>query len=191
MSEQPVADRSVRLAWAADTEAVGEVQARAWRRSYAGLLPAALLADVDAAAFGAAWREAVVRPPTARHRVLVALEAGRVVGFAATAPSEDPDAQPADGEVVAFHIDPDALGEGHGSRLLAAAADTLRADGFTRARIWLVVGDDALRGFLEPAGWAPDTAHRTLDLTGDGSATLRQVRLHSDITAEPSGAEAS
>ncbi|WP_026875570.1 GNAT family N-acetyltransferase [Jiangella gansuensis] len=191
MSEQPVADRSVRLAWAADTEAVGEVQARAWRRSYAGLLPAALLDDVDAAAFGAAWREAVVRPPTARHRVLVALETGRVVGFAATAPSEDPDAQPADGEVVAFHIDPEALGEGHGSRLLSAVADTLRADGFTRARIWLVVGDDALRGFLEPAGWAPDTAHRTLDLTGDGSATLRQVRLHTDITAEPSGAEAS
>ncbi|TDE14054.1 GNAT family N-acetyltransferase [Jiangella asiatica] len=185
MSEQPVADRSVRLAWAADTEAVGEVQARAWRGSYAELLPAAVLDDIDAAAFGAAWRRAVVSPPTARHRVLVALEAGRVVGFAATAPSEDPDAHPTDGEVVAFHIDPEALGEGHGSRLMAAVADTLRADGFTRGRIWLVVGDDALRGFLEPAGWAPDTAHRTLDLTGDGTTTLRQVRLHTDLTSDP------
>ncbi len=187
VSEPPaiVADRSVRLAWAADTDAIGAVQARAWTASYAPLLPAALLADVDAPTFAAAWLEAVTRPPTARHRVLVALEAGRVVGFAATAPSEDPDAQPGDGEVVAFHVDPAALGEGHGSRLLAAVADTLRADGFTRARMWLVVGDDAMRGFLEPAGWAPDTAHRTLDLTGDGTATLRQVRLHTSLSPEP------
>lgn len=185
VSEPPiVADRSVRLAWAADTDAIGAVQARAWTASYGSLLPPALLADVDAPSFAAAWREAVTRPPSARHRVLVALEAGRVVGFAATAPSEDPDAQPADGEIVAFHVDPAAFGEGHGSRLLAAVADTLRADGFTRARIWLVVGDDALRGFLEPAGWAPDSAHRTLDLTGDGSATLRQVRLHTSLEAE-------
>lgn len=184
VSEQPTADRSVRLAWAADTDAVGDVQVRAWRKSYAALLPRELLDDVDGEQFAAVWREAVTKPPTARHRVLVALDAGRVVGFAATAPSEDPDAAPGDGEIVAFHIDPDALGEGHGSRLLAAVADTLRADGFGRGRIWLVVGDDALRGFLEPAGWAPDTAHRTLDLTGDGEATLRQVRLHTDLTEE-------
>jgi GNAT superfamily N-acetyltransferase len=116
--------------------------------------------------------------------VLVALEANRVVGFAATAPSEDPDAEPAEGEVVAFHVDPDALGAGHGSRLLAAAVDTLRADRFVRARIWLVVGDDAVRRFLEPAGWAADGAHRELDLTGDGTATLRQVRLHTDLQDE-------
>ncbi|WP_298321795.1 GNAT family N-acetyltransferase [Haloactinopolyspora sp.] len=181
MSEQPVADRSVRLAWAADTDAIGRLQARAWKHSYADLLPQELIDDIDDAEFAAAWSQAVIRPPTAKHRVLVALEAGRVVGFAATAPSDDPDAQPTDGEIVAFHIDPDELGEGHGSRLLAAAADTLRADGFTRGRIWLVVGDDALRGFLEPAGWAADTAHRTLDLTDDAHATLRQVRLHTDL----------
>lgn len=186
VSEQPVADRSVRLAWAADTTAVGQVQARAWRSSYADLLPQELLDDIDGEQFAEAWNHAVVRPPTARHRVLVALDAGRVVGFAATAPSEDPDAKPDDGEIVAFHIDPDELGEGHGSRLISAVADTLRADGFTRGRIWLVVGDDAMRGFLEPAGWAADSAHRTLDLTGDASATLRQVRLHTDLTEDAS-----
>lgn len=181
MSEQPVADRSVRLAWAADADAVGAVQAHAWRDGYAGLLPSELLDDIDAQHFAGAWRQAVTRPPTARHRVLVALDAGRVVGFAATTPSEDPDAQPGDGEIVAFHVDPGEVGQGHGSRLLAAVADTLRADGFSHGRIWLVVGDDTMRGFLETAGWAPDTASRTLDLTGDGQATLRQVRLHTDL----------
>ncbi|PSL01109.1 acetyltransferase (GNAT) family protein [Haloactinopolyspora alba] len=186
MSEQPVADKSVRLAWAADTDAVGRVQARAWQHSYQELLPKELLDEVDSEQFAAAWSQAVIRPPTAQHRVLVALDAGRVVGFAATAPSDDPDAQPTDGEVVAFHIDPDELGEGHGSRLISAVADTLRADGFTRGRIWLFVGEDALRGFLEPAGWGPDSAHRTLDLTGDGEHTVRQVRLHTDLAEDAS-----
>jgi GNAT superfamily N-acetyltransferase len=88
--------------------------------------------------------------------------------------------------MVAFHVDPDALGSGHGSRLLTAVVDTMRADGFSHARVWLVVGDDALRGFLESAGWAADGAHRELDLTGDGNATLRQHRVHTDLREESS-----
>jgi ribosomal protein S18 acetylase RimI-like enzyme len=177
-----VADRSVRVAWAADAIAIGSIQARAWRETYAEVLPGELLEQIDAGAFAEHWRTAIAAPPTAKHRVLVALERNTVAGFAATAPSEDPDADPRDGEIVAFHIDPAAFGAGHGSRLLAAAADTLRADGFTQARFWVVVRDDALRSFLEPAGWAPDGARRELDLTGDGTARLRQVRLHTDLS---------
>ncbi len=176
-----MADRSVRLAWADDAPAIAVVQARAWQRSYADLLPAAVRDEVDADAFAQTWRQAIARPPSARHRVLVALERNTVVGFAATAPSDDPDAEPADGEVVALHVDPEATGAGHGSRLVAAAADTMRADGFSQARVWVIAGDDAVRAFLEPAGWAADGAHRQLDLTGDGTSTLRQIRLHTDL----------
>jgi GNAT superfamily N-acetyltransferase len=178
----PTADHSVRLAWADDAPAIGALQALAWRDTYDELLPAEVVAGADAEAFAEVWRAAVTTPPDARHRVLVALERNTVVGFAATAPSPDPDALPTDGEVVAFHVAPDARGVGHGSRLLAAAVDTLRADGFTRARIWQLVGDDSLRAFLEPAGWAPDGAHRTHDLTGDGTVQLRTVRLHTDLS---------
>jgi GNAT superfamily N-acetyltransferase len=178
----PSADRSVRLAWATDAEAIGSVQARAWQTSYASVLPAELVVSIEPDAFAAEWRQAITHPPSAMHRVLVALERNTVVGFAATAPSPDPDAKPGDSEVVAFHVDPDHVRGGHGSRLLAAVVDTLRADQFARARLWQVVGDDALRAFLEPAGWIPDGAHRELDLTGDGSATLRQIRLHTDLT---------
>jgi GNAT superfamily N-acetyltransferase len=176
-----MADRSVRIAWADDAPAIAAVQARAWRQSYAGLLPADVLADVDAEAFAQTWRQAIARPPSARHRVLVALERNSVVGFAATAPSDDPDAEPIDGEVVALHVDPGATGAGHGSRLVSAVADTLRADGFSHARVWVIAGDDALRGFLEPAGWAADGAHRQLDLTGDGTTTLRQIRMQTNL----------
>lgn len=181
-----MADRSVRTAWAADADAIGAVQVQAWTSAYADLLPPEALAELEPGPFAQAWRQAVERPPSARHRVLVALEGPEVVGFAATAPSEDPDADPAaDGEVVAFHVRADALGQGHGSRLLTAVADTLRADRFTGAQTWLVSTDDALRTFLAEAGWAADGAHRTLDLTGDGTTVAHQVRLHTDLREAP------
>jgi len=181
---EPVADNSVRVAWAADAEAIGAVQLRAWTHSYANVLPSELLNQLTAGEIAEVWTQAMIRPPTARRRVLVALHHGSVVGFAATAPAEDPDAGPEDGEIAAFHIDPAAHRSGHGSRLLMAAADTLRADGFSRALLWVVVGDDDLRAFLEPAGWAPDSAHRTLDLDEESNAQLRQIRLHTELTQE-------
>jgi GNAT superfamily N-acetyltransferase len=177
----PTADVSVRIAWADDAASIAGVQVRAWPALYAGLLPAELIpTDVDGVA--AQWRQALVKPADARHRVLVALERNRVVGFALTSPAVDPDCDPvADGELAEVTLDPDERAKGHGSRLLQAAVDTLAADRFTRAVTWVNAGDDALRTFLTEAGWAPDTAHRELDLDGTGATTVKQVRLHTAI----------
>jgi GNAT superfamily N-acetyltransferase len=177
----PTADVSVRVAWADDAAAIAAVQVRAWPEMYAGLLPADVLpTDVDEVALQ--WRQALVRPTDARHRALVALERNRVVGFALTSPAGDPDCDPvADGELGELTLDPAERAKGHGSRLLQAAVDTLAADRFTRAVTWVNVGDDALRTFLTEAGWAPDTAHRELDLDGTGTTTVKQVRLHTAI----------
>ena len=182
----PGADVSVRVAWADDADAIAAVQVRAWPEMYAGLLPADVLpTDVEEVALQ--WRQALVRPTDARHRALVALERNRVVGFALTSPAGDPDCDPvADGELGELTLDPAERAKGHGSRLLQAAvdtlaADTLAADRFTRAVTWVNVGDDALRTFLTEAGWAPDTAHRELDLDGTGTTTVKQVRLHTAI----------
>jgi len=176
------ADVSARVAWADDAGAIAAVQVRAWRTSYAELLPAEVLAGLDADQIADAWRPALSRPDDARRRVLVALERNLVTGFVVTGPAGDPDCDPvADGELTDLTVDPHQRGAGHGSRLLQAAADTLVADRFTRAVTWLPAGDDRLRSFLTEAGWGPDGAHRTLDLLGDGSTTVKQVRLHTAL----------
>ncbi|HET7327689.1 MAG TPA: GNAT family N-acetyltransferase [Nocardioidaceae bacterium] len=180
---KPTADVSVRLAWPADARDIARLQVRAWRTGYADLLPAQLLESLEEDAFAAQWTEAITTPAQARNRVLVALERVTVTGFALTATADDPDADPAkDGQVAELVVDPDKLGQGHGSRLLTACADTLRADKFERATYWLNSTDDALRAFLESAGWATDGAHRELDLTGDGSVRVKQLRLHTDLS---------
>lgn len=164
---------------------IARVQVRAWREAYAAILPADLLRALDEDAFAAQWKQSLAKPPDARNRCLVALQHSTVVGFAATGPAEDPDADKvADGTISAFHIDPSATRQGHGSRLLHACADTLRADGFVRATTWLFSQDDAMRAFLAATGWAPDGAHRELDLHGDGTVLVKQVRLHCSLAED-------
>ncbi|MCW2854717.1 MAG: GCN5-related N-acetyltransferase [Marmoricola sp.] len=175
-------DVSCRVAWADDAPAIAAVQVRAWRTSYADLLPADLLSSMDSETLADGWRTSLAAPPDARNRVLIALERNLVTGFALTGPAGDPDCDPvSDGEVTDLTVDPHKRRAGHGSRLMQACVDTLKADRFTRAITWLAANDDDTRTFLTAAGWGPDGAHRTLDLTGDGSVTLKQVRLHTDL----------
>lgn len=176
------ADVSCRVAWSDDAPAIAAVQVRAWRASYAGLLPAEVLTALDPSEIAEGWRASLVKPLDARNRVLIGLERNMVTGFAVTGPATDPDSDPiADGEITDLTVDPHKRSAGHGSRLMQAAVDTLKADRFTRAVTWLPAGDDSTRAFLAAAGWAPDGAHRTLDLTGDGTVTVKQVRLHTDL----------
>jgi GNAT superfamily N-acetyltransferase len=182
----PTADVSVRVGWADDAHGIAEVQVRAWRSDYAGVLPDEVLASLEPDQLAAAWQTSLNAPQDARNRVLVALERNAVRGFAVTGPAADPDVDPiAVGEVSELTVDPDHTRRGHGSRLLQACADTLRADRFGTALVWLSTEDDARRAFLTGAGWGADGAHRELDLHGDGSVRVKQVRLHTDLTELP------
>ncbi|UUZ59759.1 GNAT family N-acetyltransferase [Nocardioides sp. B-3] len=177
----PTADVSVRIAWADDADAIAAVRVRARRVLYADVVPAEALPS-DPEPVAEARRGSLGKPADARNRVLVALERNRVTGFALTGPASDPDADPiTDGELSELTLDPEERGKGHGSRLLRAAVDTLAADRFSRAVTWVIATDDAHRGFLTEAGWAPDGAHRELDLDGTGTTTVKQVRLHTAI----------
>lgn len=180
MSNQPVPD-SVRLAWPSEATSVVNVQRRAWGERLPAAWADALLTGLTAEEMADSWQQAITRPPQSACRVLVAVDASRVVGFATTMPSSDVDAEAGDdGEINEFVIDPIAEHRGHGSRLLNACADTLRADGFKRASWWLAAVDDNLRGFLTAAGWSADGASREIG-SDDGDIRVKQIRLHTDL----------
>lgn len=178
----PAHTASVRLALPTEATAIAEIQQRAWTDD-----PdlAVLTNEVSGTDAATAWSEAIMRPPMADFRVLVAVEpdgdgAAVVRGFAAIGPSEDADAEHTDALVAEFAVDPRHRGQGHGSRLLNAVVDTLRADRFTRATWWVRAGDDATRRFLTEAGWGADGAHRETG-TEDDRIRIKEVRLHTGI----------
>jgi GNAT superfamily N-acetyltransferase len=174
-----MADRSVRPAAPADAAAVAAVQLLVWRTAYVGIIPAGALEELTEPAAVHRWSEDLAAPPSRQHRVLVAVEEDRVVGLAALAPGDAPPMaeDPAAGELLLLLVDPDSRNRGHGSRLLAAAVDHLRTDGFATAYTWVVAADARSRRFLAAAGWAVDGAARELDM----GQPVREVRLHTDL----------
>ncbi|MGY1624874.1 GNAT family N-acetyltransferase [Geodermatophilus sp. SYSU D00965] len=173
------AEVSVRPARATDAADIARVQAVTWRTAYRSALPADVLDTWDEEAAAAAWRSAVLRPPTPAHGVLVAVEREVVVGFAAYGPPEAVDVEGAGSgpttEVATLLVEPRWGRRGHGSRLLAAVADLARTSGALRLQTWLAEQDQVSADFFESAGWAPDGWVRTLDT---GGAPLRERRWH-------------
>jgi GNAT superfamily N-acetyltransferase len=174
------ADASVRPAIAQDAAEIARIQVVTWRAAYRASLPAAVLDEWDADAATASWTDAVTSPPTPGHGVLVALERNTAVGFAAFGPAElvtgevsDPAGPTA--EVSTLLVEPRWGRRGHGSRLLAAVSDLVRAGGAARLQAWLLETDTVSAGFYESAGWAPDGWARTLDT---GEDPLREIRWH-------------
>ena len=99
------------------------------------------------------WAAAITSPPSRQHRVFVATDGPRVVGFAALAPTE----------IIALEVAPEHRRMGHGSRLLAACVDTLRIANAAEVRAWAFEGDTAREAFLEGAGLGVGGVRRVLE----------------------------
>jgi GNAT superfamily N-acetyltransferase len=176
----------VRAARGSDAADVARIQVECWRRGYAGLIPDPVLAELTSDDACGQWRErwaeAISKPPTSRHRVLVATSNREAAGFASVGPASDQDRWPAtDAELFELRIAPGLTGHGHGGRLLNAVADTLAEDRFTRVSAWVLEADTAMRRFLETAGWAGDGARSELDM----GVRVPILRLHAALAAPP------
>ncbi len=194
----------VRAARESDAAAVARIQVECWRTGYAGIIPDEVLAELTSDEAAGRWRErwaeAIAKPPTSRHRVLVATTTepsaggtaepvpagGRpervIAGFASAGPASDEDRWPAtDAELYELHVAPGRTGQGHGGRLLHAVADNLAQDRFAQVSAWVLEADTARQTFLETAGWAADGAHSHLDM----GARVPIVRLHTALEVPP------
>lgn len=142
------ADVSARPAVPGDEGAIAAIQLAAWR-GWMGAAVDALPADE----VERQWTAAITSPPSRQHRVFVATDGPRVVGFAALTPTE----------IIALEVAPEHRHEGHGSRLLAACVDTLRLGNATEVRAWALEGDTARETFLSGAGLGPGGVRRVLE----------------------------
>jgi hypothetical protein len=184
----------VRAARASDAAALARVQAESWSATLADLVPDEVLAEITSYAaldqFTERWLDAIVSPPTSKHRVHVAVAepgSAEVAGFAAAGPATDEDLWAGtDGELYELHVRPEAamIGDepaGHDGRLLHAVADALAEDGFRTAYTWALAGDESRIAFLSSAGWAPDGSTSNLDM----GVKVPVVRLHTQLDPPP------
>ena len=170
----------VRAATGRDVPALAALHRTTWRAAYGGLLPPQTLRELDSPALARVWADTLEAGAT----VLLATEGDEPVGFvvAGLAPPEEVAAAdgtlPADaaqtGLVSTLLVEPRWGRRGHGGRLLAAAAATLREAGASRGITWVPAEDPATLSFYRRAGWDLDGTVRTLDA---GGRMLREMRL--------------
>ncbi len=166
---------------------MGFVQAVVFRDAYAAHLPPEVVAQFEPRPFTNAWRASLAAPPSRDHVLLVACAGEQVVGFAAVAPSSDPDAGEQTAELMTIAVHPDARRQGHGSRLLNAVVDTARGRGREVLTTWVIDADEATRAFLVASGLVPDGARRSRVTSPDGD-TVEEVRLSADVSHDPRSA---
>jgi len=174
----------LREATPADARAIATVTVRSWRAAYRGLLPHDVLAGLSVHDRAQTWSDSLAAPP-AHMRVVVAVVADAVVGFAATGPPLVPDdrADPTLGDLYALYLDPEVWRRGIGTRLHSAALDRLRSCGFTHAGLWVLDTNERALRFYDRAGWT-DTGRTQID-HGPGGAELHERRLRRDLSDRP------
>jgi GNAT superfamily N-acetyltransferase len=160
---------------AADADELARVHVETWRAAYAHAFPADRLAALSVQERAALWGEILARrDPHARN--LVADRGGRLLGFASTGRSRDPDAGDETGELYGIYVLPEAWGHGVGRRLLADAEAALRQAGFRQATLWVLDDNPRARRFYEASGWAVDGAEKEDTVLGDVRITEVRYR---------------
>jgi L-amino acid N-acyltransferase YncA len=149
------------LAWVSEPEAEGTA-AITYQELSCGQMPDEHLDGLRPEEQAAGWEQGLRRNRD-RDPVLVAEEAGRVVGFAVVGPAQDPEGA---GELYAINVDPDRWGTGAGRALLAAAQAELARLGYAEAVLWVLPDNARARRFYEVAGWTTDGTQRSSEVRG-------------------------
>lgn len=148
----------VRAAHPDDAPQIADVHLRAWQERYSDW-PDSVWRDLQSTESIDTWRRDALAPPSSAHHILVATDdEDRVCGFLVLEPDPDGDAR-----IDLFEIDPHVRTQGHGSRLISAAAEYARADSATGLTLWLDQGSPASR-FLTESGWGPRGVRRVLEI---------------------------
>ncbi|MBM3491082.1 MAG: GNAT family N-acetyltransferase [Alphaproteobacteria bacterium] len=141
----------VRPAGPFDAAGIAQTYVRSWRQSYRGIIADRVLDGMDERRIALGWRQTLTSPKPGQHTLVAgrAGSPGSVVGFLSCGPAE----QAADGlaEIFTLYLLRQQQGLGLGRRLVAAAAESLLADGQARAIVW-VLFDNPARGFYEALG---------------------------------------
>ncbi len=138
---------SYRQATLADVDALGCVHVQAWREAYAGLIPDAVLAGLDAGQRAAMWHGIIA----GGGGVQLAEQDGAIVGFGAAGPQRDV-SLPFSAEIGAIYVLRAAQRRGVGRRLMAMMARDMLDRGHTSASLWVLEANSPARRFYEVLG---------------------------------------
>jgi ribosomal protein S18 acetylase RimI-like enzyme len=161
----------IQPATSADCRSVAEVHVESWQHAYLGIIPEQYLASLSVAEREAMWRRMIERQPS---HLLLARNAGQVVGFAAFGASRDEGAPTDRAEIWAIYVKPTFWSAGAGRLLWLSALQQILAEGYKSISLWVIAGNERAVRFYERAGFVLEPESRkSFEL---GGALLEELR---------------
>lgn len=157
---------SIRYAVPDDAAGIARVHIQAWRETYAHLLPADILAGLDAGAREETWRKLIAAATT---DVRVASDGTEIIGWASAGAGRDADG-PRPLELEGIYVLASHHGSGAGQLLLDAAA------GVRPAYLWIAADNPRALAFYRRNSFVLDGASATAELAGVPVRIMRMVR---------------
>jgi len=142
---------TLRVATAADAEALGRIHVESWKVAYRGIMPDDVIARTDLAFRTRLWTD---RLATREWPVFVIETGGELVAFCHMVPSPDPGDDPKTvGHITSIHVLPQLRGRGHGRALLDRAFAEFRRRGYAEVTLWVLERNASARHFYEGLGF--------------------------------------
>jgi GNAT superfamily N-acetyltransferase len=174
---------SIRAATVEDSTAIGRLHVAAWRETYRGLIPDAVLDAISEQTRAAEWRAGLSRG--AKGPIVFVAEAkdGSLIGFGAAGPARDPKLA-CDSEITALYMLQSGQRRGIGRALLLQITDALRRRGRQTIGLWVLATNAPARRFYERLG---GTAAATRSDQSDGWVCdeVAYVWRGLDLTPDP------
>lgn len=134
-----------------DTAALGALHVATWQETYAGIMPAAFLAEMDPVARAAKWAAIL---EAGHHGVFLARQQEALVGFCAVGPSRG-DLPQFHGELGAIYTRKSVHGTGVGAALLDAGFAWMEEQQLVPFFLWVLEANPQARRFYERKGGRP------------------------------------
>ncbi|WP_339112431.1 GNAT family N-acetyltransferase [Thioclava sp. GXIMD2076] len=138
-----------------DVEELAQLHVQAWRDTYTGLLPQAMLDQLDLRQRMTQWHNAIThKAGRSGTGVVLARAGGDLLGFVSYGPQRDADLalKGYDGEIEALYVQRNAQGRGLGRALLGHAGTRLQAAGFGAAALWVLEANAPACAFYAAMG---------------------------------------
>ena len=152
---------AIRRASSADAEGIARVHVETWRSAYRGLVPEAVLADLDLVRLTAFWRDVI-----AGDSITLVTDGPDGVAAFAQVRRAPRDADSRTFEINALYVLPDHARRGLGTALMSECFLLLEERGCEVATLWVFAGNASAIAFYENLGFAADGATKLHALTG-------------------------
>lgn len=174
------ADRNmkIRRAEASDCETMAEIHRRSWLAAYSGLLPAKMIAKVNAGR-SSLWERLLHESPPRASYFLGELD-GKPAGMIVFGSPREENQENA-AEIHSLYLLPEYQHRGIGSKLIAFAMRELKKQGFSSVFLWVLAENRPAIACYEKNGFRPDGRKETI--IGKTVTELRYSRsLSNNIT---------